>query len=69
MEDYYEELEHTRLRPNVNDEEVKFMARFISNLNKEVRQLLKLHRLSILYETYQMTLKMEGHQKKNKSKV
>ncbi|XP_047253574.1 uncharacterized protein LOC107844200 [Capsicum annuum] len=35
VEEYYEELKHTRLRANVNDEEVKLVARFILGLNKE----------------------------------
>ncbi|KAH0642518.1 hypothetical protein KY290_034100 [Solanum tuberosum] len=69
VEGYYEELEHTRLRANVNDGEMNLVARFISGLNKEIRQPLDLHRLPTLYEAYQMALKVEGHQKENKSRV
>ncbi|XP_049346719.1 uncharacterized protein LOC125811260 [Solanum verrucosum] len=69
MEGYYEELEHTRLRANVNDGEMNLVARFISGLNKDVRQPLDLHRLPTLYEAYQMALKVEGHQKENKPRV
>ncbi|KAH0765557.1 hypothetical protein KY285_001428 [Solanum tuberosum] len=66
---YYEELEHTRLRTNVNDGEMDLVARFISGLNNEIRKPLDLHRLPTLYGAYQMPLKVEGHQKENKSRV
>ncbi|KAH0746027.1 hypothetical protein KY285_007684 [Solanum tuberosum] len=69
MEEYYEELEHTRLRTNVNDGEMNLVARFISGLNKEIRQPLYLHHLPTAYEAYQIAVKVEGHQKENKSRV
>ncbi|KAH0642009.1 hypothetical protein KY290_033615 [Solanum tuberosum] len=69
VEEYYEELENTRLRANVSDGEMNLVERINSGLNKEIRQPIDLHCLSTLYEAYKMAVKKEEHQKENKSRV
>jgi len=41
----------------------------LSSLNKGIRQPLVFHHLPTLYQAYKMTLKVEGYQKENKSRV
>ncbi|XP_019225657.1 PREDICTED: uncharacterized protein LOC109207230 [Nicotiana attenuata] len=66
VEEYYEEMETTRLRCDVDDDDEVVITRFLAGLHKEIGEALELHKFERLEDAYLMALKVERH-KENKS--